>query len=800
MDQNPKLCPRCQQANFPVAEFCRHCGEPMFEMGSLSRSSILSRVVGHAVDGLFWCIDELVRWWEIGRLTMEIRALRRHRVEVLKKVDPADGILPGTTPPNPPDAEREELIRLSEEISRLAGRDEFLRKRSWALTPELLLVGIFLIFVGGIFWLRPRTEVLIPASTNVLNAQTSATFFREIPLPDHQVVMTAAWFGSRLYVGGDAGLTVIDPTTGTASAVPGLPQGFFVRHLVEEGSRLLIAGYGGVFSLDITGIQPLYDGAKLPVSLINRIAPMKGGHLLGSLGQGLLHGRNGLGMIILGTQDLTINGFARFDGDLWILHERGLLRGDGTRFSPIVLPVLSGRKLSSLVADAEVLYVGTDEGVIGGYKNAGSWVWTPLASGGPRRVTDMAISSSTLLVLSAEGLFRRQDGQFEKLAEAGQARTIALGPDLLAIAGPGRVSLFRFLSPPGSPASANSGGYSIPVIGTFSSESSSSGAPSAPSSQQRSGSPTPFSPSAAPVIPTAAPVSTTANTNQSGSFLNPGTLPKGLTGPFISALSWDGRRLWVGTANDGLWSYSDNTWTGFSTSNGGLSDNQVVSLETLQGKTFFYSWILGILSLDSGRPVPFLSAKTVQGLLGITGDPVSPLLLFEDGRVKRFLGTDKLEEISRVPEEYFTSVRSIQSIGKNPFVISDQGVLTLEKNDHWGLTRFPDSRPTSVKALLSTTDSTGTVFIALSDGTIFSYTVASKQITRIGLLSDRPQALVFSKILWAASSKGLYQTTGTGLVRISSADNLGIISIQPIPERGIVILATSNGLKSLPIP
>ncbi|MBF0500255.1 MAG: hypothetical protein HQM09_08985 [Candidatus Riflebacteria bacterium] len=759
-------------------------------MGSLSRSSLFSRLIGHAVDGLFWCVDELVRWWEIGRLTMEIKTLRRHRSNLLKKVGSVDDVSDSANSSTPPDADREDLIRLSEEISRIAGREDFLRKRSWALTPELLLLGIVLIFIGGIFWLRPRTDAILTLSAPVANVQSAVTLLREAPLPDHQVVTTAAWFGSRLYVGGDGGLTVIDPATGIATSVPALPAGFFVRHLVDEGTRLLIAGYGGVFTLDAAGLQTLYDGSKLPASMINRIAPIKGGHLLGSIGQGLLHGRNGLGMMVLGTQDLTITGFARFDGELWLLHERGLLKGDGTQFSSISLPVLTGRRLSSIAADGEALYLGTDEGVIAGYKNAGSWVWTPLASGGPRKVTDLIVSSGTLLVMSSEGLYRRKEGRFEKLADAGQGTVIALGSNLLAIAGPRRVSFFGFAANPGEAAANIPTVRVIPVIGSYSVDQP----PAANMSPIPGINPVPSAP--APSLPAGAAPS---SGNSTSAFFNMTTLPTSLTTQFVSALAWDGSRLWTGTANDGLWRFSDNTWTGFSTSNGGLTDNQIVSLFQLQGKTFLYSWMLGIMTLDSGRPVPLIPPSSISGLIGVSGDPANPLILFEDGRLRRFAGPGKFDEIGRIPEDYFTSIRSLQVVSGSPLIVTDQGILVRESPTHWILIRYPDSHPSSVKAVLSTIGQEGVIYVALSDGTIYSFASASKQITKIGILEERPRAIAFGKTLWAATFKSLYQATPNGLVRISAAEGLGIVGIQPIIEKNVLILATSLGLRSLPI-
>ncbi|NLI77412.1 MAG: hypothetical protein GX442_13350, partial [Candidatus Riflebacteria bacterium] len=460
MDQTPKLCPRCQQANFPIAEFCRHCGEPIFDMGSLSRRSTLSRFFGHIVDGMFWTIDELARWWEIGRLTLDLKTLRRRRAEFLKRAgegrpEGAD-LAPG---------DREQVLTYSEEISRLATREEFLRKRSWALTPELLLVLIVCAFVAGILWLRPRTDLAIPAREAPISVKGDLSRFAEIPLAGFTVVTSAVWHGNQIFVGGDGGLVVVDPNTRLATGVPGLPPRFFVRHLFSEGSRLLIAGYGGVYALDAQTLSPLYPASGLPIDLINRVIPTRdGGHLLGTVGHGLFKGRDALAVMILGTQGLTLTGFAWMDNELWLLHERGLLRGDGSSFTPFTLQALVGKTLTALAAEPNTIYLGTTDGLVIGYQSDRNWIWTPLSPGEPKVVRDLVAAQGVLLIAANEGLFRYQDGRFEKLAATPQVSALAIGPSLVAAASPQAVSLYQFAG--GSPLPATLP-PAVPMVGTF---------------------------------------------------------------------------------------------------------------------------------------------------------------------------------------------------------------------------------------------------------------------------------------------------------------------------------------------
>ncbi|HQG27651.1 MAG TPA: zinc ribbon domain-containing protein, partial [Candidatus Ozemobacteraceae bacterium] len=109
MEQSPKVCSRCQQANFPIAEYCRHCGEPLFEVGSISRASLPGRLFGHLADGMAWAVAELQRWWEIGGLTVRSKALERRRAVRFAKA----GAQTETADAQSPDRER--LMALSGE-------------------------------------------------------------------------------------------------------------------------------------------------------------------------------------------------------------------------------------------------------------------------------------------------------------------------------------------------------------------------------------------------------------------------------------------------------------------------------------------------------------------------------------------------------------------------------------------------------------------------------------------------------------------------------------------------------------
>ncbi|HOY66103.1 MAG TPA: hypothetical protein PLP29_04390 [Candidatus Ozemobacteraceae bacterium] len=814
MEQSPKLCPRCQQANFPIAEYCRHCGEPLFEMGSISRRSLPGRFIGHCADGILWAVDEVFRWWEIGKLTVRAKSLRRRRADLVGKSggDAEGAALSGE--------QRERLVTLSDEIARLETHEEFLRKRVWALTPEILFLAIVLLFIGGILVLKPRTDLALPAAGTGIPAGVAGSIGRtaEFRIDGHRVVTTAAWWQGSLFIGGDGGLTRFEPATGLATHVPGLPAGMFVRHLAVEGNRLLIAGYGGVFALDGTGLTSVYEGAGLPADLVNRIAPTSdGGHLLGTIGYGLLKGRNGVSVVLLGTQGLTPRGFEWLDGELWVAHERGLLRGDGTSFSPVHLQVLAGRNINALAADRSTIYVGTDDGLVAGFKNIRDWVWTPLSPGEPRVIRDLAMLGDSLLVCSEEGLFRYRDGRFEKLTGSIGQKALALNGEFVATVGPNRVILHTFAGvptvQPGTMPAATPQVTALPLaapvaepvqpilptVGTYvPTPGPVAAAPATPAPSQPSvpaATPAPL-----PVVQSApAPTAVPAAPQPSDPVFGTTPLPPSLRGPAASCIAWDGARLWVGTTNDGVWFFENGTWTVLNRSNGGLADDQVVALWRLGGKSYLYSWILGILSLENGRAVPLVKAGDVADLVSAAASGGDLVLLLKAGHLKRVAANGALETAGRIPEDFFRAARFVQVLRGQPVVVTDQGVLEQDQSGRWAVTFYPGEPTVDVKATASVVGDDGRLYVGLSNGSIHAY--ADRRAVREGSIPDAVRVLAWDQGLWLAGGTTVYRTQAAGGSPVPAGGRADsrILGMQPMAARNAVVVVTLNGLKTIPL-
>ena len=811
MDQSPKICPKCQQANFPGAEFCRHCGEAIYDLGTMSRGYSVSRLSGYLIDGLFWFFEELGRWWELSRLNQTLKKLHRRRQQFMERMDAETG---GELVD---EEDRAQLMSLTEEISQVGVKQESLKRRSWAYTPEILFVLVCLVFLGGLLWINPRQDSSAFVGLSPLPLSGGLSVFRQVSVPGQAVVTSAAWHQRKLFVGGDQGLSVVDPATGLASTVPGLPPDFFVRHLLEIGNRLLIAGYGGVYAYEAGTITPEFDAANLPVSLINRLFPQSSGYLLGTIGYGLMQGRNRLATMILGTQGVTILRLDWFNGELWLLHEKGLMKGNGTRFSPVNIPVLNDKTFTAMAVVGDELYIAASDGILVTYKGQDGWVWSPMA-GAPRGVTDVvAAGDKTLLLCAADGIFRLRNRAFETVVPASGQKVMALGREYFASAGPGQVVLYQpsgmmvpAIGRNGTPASAAVLAPIIPTVGTFPPPVES---PAVPASL-----PVPLvaPPVTAPEVPPAAaafpvpvapipapPAGLSAGSNPSlapvgqsaaDPFFGGSPLPPGLLGPYVTSMAWDGRQFWAGTLRDGVWRFADGIWTHWNSAGGQLSDDQVVGLYAAHNQAYLYSWVLGLVALESGGPRPLFSPGAVQNLISIAaGDQSYVYLLFKDGFIRRFKSGGPLEEAGRVPEDFYLSVQSLQMLQGKPLVVVNDGVLSQDQTGRW-MTTFFAEEVKGRKPLFSALAADGRLIIALDDGRVFAF--SQRRLERIAALGTRPRALIAAgRDVWLVTANNVHRLEAGGFATVPLALTGPFQNLVVMPERQSVVILSESGLR-----
>ncbi|MBF0410242.1 MAG: hypothetical protein HQM10_23050 [Candidatus Riflebacteria bacterium] len=818
MDQSPRICPKCSQANFPIAEFCRHCGEPMFEMGTVSRKTVLQKTIGALVDGFFWFIDEIVRWWEIGKITIELKRIRKKRSNIMKNFSDSATEIKESSP------EKEILLKMSEDVSRLSNREEFLRTRSWHATPELLLAGIIVFFFMGIFFLKPVSEGIIVNIPSPAAISGDIRHSVEIPISGvHNVVTSCGWLDDRLLIGGDAGVHELRIRTKQMTQLSPLPPDYFCRQIFqEESGKLLLVGYGGLFSADASALKPLYEKEDLPVKEFNCAAKVKGGHLIGTLASGIISAKAGR----FAKNELpiksTVLGFAFFDNDCWMLTEKGILRGNGTSFSPVSLPSLEGKRMICIAASDKSLLIGTDNGLVAGYKEDKSWIWTVISAekSTPKNIYDILISNGTILVLSDDSLFRLEGTILRKIADSRGGRTMAIGQQCLAVTSPEKVVLHYFTE------SISSDGQTVfkpivPLIGSFTPQTSALPAiqpviqpviqptvqPIVQSSVQPSVQPlqTIIQPSfqtdinkntqsPGSVVPESLQTpTTTPSVNQSApSIQSSSSLPQALSGSYISFLSSLNGNLWAGTVNSGLWCLTSNSWINFSRSNNSLSDDQIVSIFPINNRIFFYSWAIGICTIENNSVKTILSAKNSEGFVAMSGESESIYFLFRDGSIKRLKQPDEVETIDKISQDFSKTARNLFSLNNKLFVVTDQGIILKNIRGSWSLEAFEKPQPKQ-KAMFSLTDKNGVILTALNDGRIFSF--QSNKVSFAGKLNSAPNHACFSSIAMFSDGTNIYSFSNGQIKNLQVKSPIPFTSFAYLPELKKIYFATSQGLK-----
>jgi len=228
-----------------------------------------------------------------------------------------------------------------------------------------------------------------------------------------------------------------------------------------------------------------------------------------------------------------------------------------------------------------------------------------------------------------------------------------------------------------------------------------------------------------------------------------------------------------------------------------LTDDQIVSLWVLQGRPHLYSWIMGLLDIDSGRSVAVLSKDKLRDFLYVTSDSNNIMLLLQGGFIKRLNSLGDLEPVSRIPEDFFKTARYLHLVNGQPVVVADQGILAQDQTGRWLVSFFP-SASREGRALTSLVGPDGQVYAALSNGDVFS--ASGKKITRLGSIDQKPRSMVFADTLWLAGTNQLYRLSGGSFVPVGPRLRETIIGFQPIVDKRLVVLATNFGIQIVPIP
>jgi len=779
MEEKTLECRHCHEMNYPMVEFCRACGESLHAKPDLANNGLLVKWTHHAIDAMFWLVDETVRWWEIGKLSIKLKALRRQRASLLERFESEDDF------GNEADlAQKQTLVGITEELARLSSREEFVRSRCWAIAPELMFVGIFIVFLYGILVMNPVRSLLPKTGIEpgIFSGQVSRV--RDLPLTTHSVVTCAEWFENKLYIGGDGGLTVVDPTTGQASAASELPDDFFVRDLVINDNSLIIAGFPGIYALKNTVIKPMYREAQLPIKLVNSLAVTGYNRLLiGTVGSGLLRGNEDSAVMVLGTQGRTIRDFGRQGNELWIMHEDGILTGRGDSFEPLNLQVLAGRHLRRMVTTDRNVFIGTDEGVVAGYRNSRNWVWTLLSAGKPGYVNDLIVSGDNLFIGSDEGVYRFSKGRMEKLSSI-PCQALALTSSFMAAVNPDSIMMFYFT---GS-AQEISGPVKNPEIGTFT-----------------------------PVIPvvsllplpglqvgrlpdfrhlemasnTKALTESVAATATFSPLARPHVpLPTELQRPIFSGIARAGEKFLLTTRNRGAWIYDGSDWRQID----GVPQTGAHSMARHSTNCYIYGDNAGVYQIMDNTALLMIGATATQNLLHLSADEDnSLLLLFRDGTIKQFKD-GRLDDKLRIPDEFKDEFHSLWKIDGRYLVIVDKGVLLHESESQWNLVFFK-GRLDNLKVVASEPGPDKNLFIALNDGRIFEYAASKLDFT--GVIDDQPVSLNYDECLWVAGRDSLYFLENKSFVTTPFHTRDLILGAFPQIDNNSLLVFTDAGVNLL---
>lgn len=777
MEQKTLQCTHCREMNYPMVEFCHYCGESLYSRPTVVRSGLLVKWVHHAIDAMFWVVDESVRWWEIGKLSIMLKTLRRQRTGLLNQIERENTNAQASV------EEQQALVGIIEELARLSNREEFLRSKCWAMTPDILFISIFLVFIYALVALNPARTLLPRRSVEAGIFRGEVSRVRDLPFGGHSVITVAEWFDSKLYVGGDGGLSIIDTVSGLATQTTELPADFFVRDLATDNERMFIAGFAGIYVLENTVLKPYYRDNQLPVKLVNSLAVSGPGNLLiGTVGNGMLRGGPDAAVFVLGTQNRTIRDFGRLGSEMWIMHEDGILTGRTDNFEQLNLQVLAGRHLRSMITNERNVFIGTDQGVVAGYRNARNWVWTLLSAGKPGYVNDLVVSGDILFIGSDEGVYRFCKGRMDRLSSV-PCQALALGNSFLAAVNPDSIMLFYFAGGAGD----SSGMYrSLPEIGTFT--------PSfpvvsmVPLPKLQYGRLPDFGRLDQENVRHALTMSNVATKTFAVADRPHVPLPIELQKPVFSAIVNLDSSFLLATQNRGVWEFDGEQWS----LKNGVPEVGVPSLAHNSNACYAYGPAAGIFRVDSKMGQKVVGPEYTSELLNVFAEEDNTLLmLFKDGSIKSW-ANGQINNLVGIPGEFQGEFHSLWKIHDRFLVVVDKGVMVHESDRQWNLVFFKGRIDnTSIAAVERGEDDN--LFIALEDGRIFEF--KADKLEFVGVISDQPVALNYAGCLWVAGKDSLSFLENKSFIPAPFHGKARVLGAFPSSDNQSIMVFTDFGVE-----
>ena len=730
---------------------------------------------------MFWIADETGRWWEISKITIQIKTFRRQKAALNKliKENEQNSISISVN-------QTAQLTSLNESISKLAAKEDLLRSKCWNWTPSIYFSLIIVLFVYGAVSINPIHEIVDRHRTSIGVFGGQISRVSELPIQNHSIISDSIWFNNRLYIAGNNGVNIINTVTGQTQEIKNLPKNFYAKDLLICNNKLLIAGYPGIFEYEQEkdSVKPLFE-SNLPNKLINSFAVVnekRNQFLIGTLGNGIFRSNGNNISELPQTKDYVARGFGHQKKELWILHEEGILTGNSDKLSNLDLQVLAGKKPRCMVTTEKNVFIGTDQGIVAGYRSSKNWVWTMLSSTKPGFINDIISAGEVLFIASDEGVFRYYKGKMDRLSSI-PTYSLCLCDTFLAAINKSSI-LFYYFNFSGNIGNSSIFGV-IPELGTYT--------PTLPiTTLPMETRPTYSRMPDYGLLETDGKEALTESSLSTESYppdQKPMVeLPVELQRPVFSDITKFNDKYLLATTNRGIWSFDGKTWNQINHNGKGNANKLCCNSK----HCYAYSSQSGVYEILENIANLIIDSQETKGLKHLSiCDEDTLLLLYNDGKVKKF-SNGELELFFNIPSEFTENCHSIWKIKEQYVALLNQGIMTHESNGKWNLMFFQGNIDSAKIADVVCIDNKE-LYIALNDGRIFRF--LDNKLPLSGIISDHPNSINYSGNLWVSSMDSLYLKDKNSFTAIPFKSRDRILGAFPDKENKNIYVFTASGLR-----
>jgi hypothetical protein len=437
-----------------------------------------------------------------------------------------------------------------------------------------------------------------------------------------------------------------------------------------------------------------------------------------------------------------------------------------------------------MVTPERNVFIGTDQGVIAGYRNARNWVWTLLSAGKPGYVNDLIVSGDILFIGSDEGVYRFSKGRMERLSSV-PCQALAIGDTFLAAVNPDSIMIFYFSA---VGADATNIYRSLPEIGTFT--PSMPAVSMLPLPRLQYGRLPDFSRLEQEIASEPLTQSSIASQNVAIADRPHVPLPAELQKPIFTDIEKIESRYLLATRNRGIWIFEDDEWSLLD----GVPQTGISYLVCNASACYAFGPDAGIFRVDGEYGERIVPPENTRGLLHVSAEADGTLLLlFSDGSIKKWQ-TGYLTEVFGIPGEFRGEFHSLWTIQGRCLVVVDKGVMLHEQDRQWNLVFFK-GRIDNTRIAAVERGPDDNLYIALEDGRIFEF--RGDRLDFLGVISDRPVALNFAGCLWVAGQESLFFLENRNFVAAPFHTSDRILGAFPLADSRSIMVFTDYGVKMI---